>query len=214
MWSKIYIFLGFLVESCYVERVRWISCSLCGDFYAKFKGELVENYDYVSSFLCTSMKIFTGIIPSIQFLCFVSHQLEFPYDEQKVLNVDKFLKALIENIHGFQFYHFHFKEFMWLLVCGKKMSSSFKLLKAHLCDLEKAIFENGVFELNLKNLVEKHLVYYITFIDFILKDDILVQNINSCGKLLNQSFVGTLLYYFTFKEMLDELIFKEMFVLY
>ncbi|KAI5683010.1 hypothetical protein M9H77_04238 [Catharanthus roseus] len=128
MWSKIHIFFGSFVESGYDERVTWISWSLCGDFHAKFKGELVENCDYVSSFIYASMKNFDGFIPSILLLGFASHHFEFPYDEQKVLNVGKFLKALIGNIHGFQFYHFHFKEFMWLLICGKKMNGSFKVL--------------------------------------------------------------------------------------
>ncbi|KAI5676311.1 hypothetical protein M9H77_07261 [Catharanthus roseus] len=119
---------------------------------------------------------------------------------------------LFGNIHGFQFYHFHFKEFMWLLLCGKKMNDSFKVLKVHLCNLVKTTFENGVFQLTLKNLVEKDLVYSIHFIKFLFKDDILndflIQNTSSCVKLLNQSFGGSLLYSLTFNEFFEELIFK------
>ncbi|KAI5649923.1 hypothetical protein M9H77_35928 [Catharanthus roseus] len=40
-------------------------------FHAKLKGELVENCDYVSSFLYASMKNLDGLIPSVQLLCFV-----------------------------------------------------------------------------------------------------------------------------------------------
>ncbi|KAI5663090.1 hypothetical protein M9H77_22413 [Catharanthus roseus] len=149
---------------------------------------------------------------SIQLLCFLSHRFEFPHDEQKVFIVDEFLKALLlGNFHRFQFYHFHCKEFMWLLFCGKKMNSSLKVIKVHLCDLVKTTFENGVFELTLKYLDEK-LVYSISFTDYLLKGDILkdflVQNTNSCVKLLNQSFGGTLLHSQTFKEFFKELIFK------
>ncbi|KAI5676852.1 hypothetical protein M9H77_07802 [Catharanthus roseus] len=53
------------------------------------------------------------------------------------------------------------------------MNGSLKVLKSHLCDLVKTTFGNGVFELNLKSLVEKHLVYFVTFIDFLFKDDTL-----------------------------------------
>ncbi|KAI5676326.1 hypothetical protein M9H77_07276 [Catharanthus roseus] len=191
--SKIHILLESFVESGYDEIVIWISWSLCDVFYAKLKGKFIENCDYASSSLYTSMKDFDGFIPSIQLLCFVSDQFEFPHDEQKVLTVDEFLKALLlENNHGFQFYHFHFKEFMWLLFCEKKMNGYFKVLKIHLCNLVKTTFENGVFELTLKNLVEKLLVYPISFIDFLFKDDmlndLLVQNTISCVKLLNQIF--------------------------
>ncbi|KAI5667320.1 hypothetical protein M9H77_17173 [Catharanthus roseus] len=130
MWSKIHIFPRSFVESGYVERVSWFSCSLCGVFHAKLREEFAENCDYMSSFLYASMKNLDGFIPSIQLLYFVSHQFEFPYDEQKVLIVDEFLKALLfENIHGFQFYHFHFMALMRLLISGKKMNGSLKVLK-------------------------------------------------------------------------------------
>ncbi|KAI5653011.1 hypothetical protein M9H77_30198 [Catharanthus roseus] len=127
-----------------------------------------------------------------------------------VLIVDGFLKALLlGNLHGFQLYHFHFKEFMWLLFHGKKMNGGFMVLKVHPSDLVKTTFENGVFELALEDLDEK-LVYPISFIDYLLNHDILkdflVQNTTCCVKLLKQSFGGILLYSLTFKEFLDELI--------
>ncbi|KAI5671897.1 hypothetical protein M9H77_12261 [Catharanthus roseus] len=160
----------------------WCPWSLCGDFHAKF----VENCDYESSFLYAFMQNFDRFILSIQLLSLVSHKFEFPHDEQNVLIVVGFLKALLlGNLHGFQFYHFHFKEFLWLLFCGKKMNGSFK---DH----------------------DEKLVYPISFIDYLLKRDILkdflVQNTTSCDKLLHQAFGGILLYSLTFKEFLDELI--------
>ncbi|KAI5681839.1 hypothetical protein M9H77_03067 [Catharanthus roseus] len=104
-------------------------------------------------------------------------------------------------------------EFMRLLHFRKKMSGSLKVFKAHLCDLEKTAFGNRVFERNLKNLVEKHLVYSIASIDFLFKDETLnesiVQNTKSCVKIKNQSLGATLLYSLTFKEFLDELIFRR-----
>ncbi|KAI5676234.1 hypothetical protein M9H77_07184 [Catharanthus roseus] len=175
-----------------------------------FKVEFVENCDYESSFLYAFLENLYGLFPSIQLLSLMSHKFEFPHNEQDVLIVDGFLKALLlGNFHGFQFYHFHFKEFMWLLFCGKKMNGSFKVLNVHPCDIVKTTFENGVFQLTLKDPDEK-LAYPISFIDYLLKCDILkdllVQNTTSCVKLLNQSFGGILLYSLTLKEFLDELI--------
>ncbi|KAI5675984.1 hypothetical protein M9H77_06934 [Catharanthus roseus] len=117
------------------------------------------------------------------------------------------------NIHGIQFYRFHFKEFRWLLNFRKKMNGSLEVFKAHLYDLVKTTFGDGVFELNLKNLVEKHLVYSIAFIDFPFKEEALnesiVQNTKSCVKIEKQSLDATLLYSLTVNEFLDELIFKR-----
>ncbi|KAI5663035.1 hypothetical protein M9H77_22358 [Catharanthus roseus] len=167
MRIKINIFFGSFVESSYDKRISWFSWSLCDVLHAKVKRKFVENCNYVSSFLYDSMKDFDGFTPSIKLLCFVSDQFEFPHDEQKVLIVDEFLKALLlENNNGFQFYHFHFKEFTWLIFCEKKMNGSFEVLKVHLCDFVKTIFGNGVPELTLKKLDEKYLVYSIAFIDF------------------------------------------------
>ncbi|KAI5652264.1 hypothetical protein M9H77_29451 [Catharanthus roseus] len=79
------------------------------------------------------------------------------------------------------------------------------VFKAHLCDLVKTGFGNGFFELKLKNLVERHLVYSSTSVDFLFKDEalneIIVQNTKSCVKIENQSLGATLLYSLTFKEI-------------
>ncbi|KAI5652872.1 hypothetical protein M9H77_30059 [Catharanthus roseus] len=95
----------------------------------------------------------------------------------------------------------------------KKMNGILKVFKAHLCDLVETTFGQGIFELNLKNLVDKHLVYSSAFVDFVFKYEALnkkiVQNTKSCVKIENQSLGATLLYFLTFKEFLDELIFKR-----
>ncbi|KAI5673463.1 hypothetical protein M9H77_13827 [Catharanthus roseus] len=100
-----------------------------------------------------------------------------------------------------------------LLNFRKKMNGSLKVLKAHLCDLVKTTFGNGVFELNLKNLVEKHLVYSSAFVDFLFKaealNETIVQSTKSCVNIENHSLGANLLYSLTFKEFLDELIFKR-----
>ncbi|KAI5676524.1 hypothetical protein M9H77_07474 [Catharanthus roseus] len=94
-------------------------------------------------------------------------------------------------------------EFKWLQFCGKKMNGSFKVFKVHPCDLVKTTFENSVSELALKDLDEK-LVYPISFIDYLLKRDIvkdfLVQNTTSCVKLLNKFIDDILLYSLTSKD--------------
>ncbi|KAI5667744.1 hypothetical protein M9H77_17597 [Catharanthus roseus] len=66
------------------------------------------------------------------------------------------------------------------------MNGILKVFKAHLCDLVETTFGNGVFELSLKNLIEKHLVYSIDFLfnDETLNDSI-VQNTKSCVKIEN-----------------------------
>ncbi|KAI5663462.1 hypothetical protein M9H77_22785 [Catharanthus roseus] len=83
------------------------------------------------------------------------------------------------------------------------MNGSLKVFKAHLCDFVKNTFGNGVFELNMKNLIEKHLVYSIAFINFLFKDEALnesiVQYTRSCVKIENQSLGYTSLYSITFK---------------
>ncbi|KAI5671398.1 hypothetical protein M9H77_11762 [Catharanthus roseus] len=84
---------------------------------------------------------------------------------------------------------------------------------AHLCDPVKTTFRNSILELNLKNLVEKHLVYSSAFVNFLFKGEALnervVQYTKSCVKIENPSLGATLLYSLTFKEFLDELIFKR-----
>ncbi|KAI5667863.1 hypothetical protein M9H77_17716 [Catharanthus roseus] len=102
---------------------------------------------------------------------------------------------------------------LWRFDNKKKINGSLKVFKAHLCDLVKTTFGNGVFELNLKILVEKHLVYSSAFVYFLFKGEALnekiVQNTKSCVKIENQSLGANLLYSLTFKEFLDELIFKR-----
>ncbi|KAI5664564.1 hypothetical protein M9H77_23887 [Catharanthus roseus] len=82
--SKIHIYFRSFVESGFDKRVNWFPWSLCSDFHANFKGDLVENCYYESYFLYAFMKNLDGFIPSIQLLILVSHKFEFPHDEQNV----------------------------------------------------------------------------------------------------------------------------------
>ncbi|KAI5668828.1 hypothetical protein M9H77_18681 [Catharanthus roseus] len=70
------------------------------------------------------------------------------------------------------------------------MNRSLKVFKVHPWDLVKTTFGNGVFELNLKNLVEKYLIYSIASIDLLFKDKTLnesiFQNTKSCVKIESQ----------------------------
>ncbi|KAI5681039.1 hypothetical protein M9H77_02266 [Catharanthus roseus] len=120
-WSKIHIFLESFVESGYDESISRFSWSLSDVFHAKLKGEFVEDYDYETSFLCTFMKTLDGFIPSIQLLCFVIDQFEFPHDEQKVLGrgVGFLYKYLLMPPHG------HFFPKVLAIKLGKSSSSHY-----------------------------------------------------------------------------------------
>ncbi|KAI5653595.1 hypothetical protein M9H77_30782 [Catharanthus roseus] len=88
------------------------------------------------------------------YVTLVGNLMVNPFTCELALDVDHMLKcssprAYLEKQH---------LEFMRLLLCGKKMNSSFEVLKVHLCDLVKTKFANAVSKLTLKNFVEKHLV--------------------------------------------------------
>ncbi|KAI5652289.1 hypothetical protein M9H77_29476 [Catharanthus roseus] len=131
-------------------------------------GKFVKECGYFPSFLDTLVKNYQDFTLLNQLLLYVGDHIKIPCDEYETLVVDESLKTLLlGNFHGFQLYHFYFKELhfyfkelMLLLICGKKMNCSLKVLKAHLCDFVKTTFENGVFELTWKNLIEKHLFFF------------------------------------------------------
>ncbi|KAI5677093.1 hypothetical protein M9H77_08043 [Catharanthus roseus] len=58
-------------------RVSCFPWSLCSDFHAKYKGELVENCDFESSFLYAFVKNLDRTIPSIQLLNLVNLKFKF-----------------------------------------------------------------------------------------------------------------------------------------
>ncbi|KAI5667723.1 hypothetical protein M9H77_17576 [Catharanthus roseus] len=156
--------------------------SKCVSFYGLLKNQLVIN-DFSGAPSC--------------FECELTHHVSFfdakvgGFLEFNCAAFDEILLKDFENQMGtyfemFKFYHFHFKEVIWLLICGKKMNGIFKVLKVQLCDIVKTTFKNND-----------------------ILHEFLVQNTNSCVELLNQPLDGTLLYSLTFKELLDELIIFE-----
>ncbi|KAI5675884.1 hypothetical protein M9H77_06834 [Catharanthus roseus] len=75
------------------------------------------------SFLDTFVRNHEAFTLLNKLLLYEGGHIQIPCDEHKPLIVDENLKTLLlGNFHGFQFYHFHFKEFMWFLICGKEKS--------------------------------------------------------------------------------------------
>ncbi|KAI5667416.1 hypothetical protein M9H77_17269 [Catharanthus roseus] len=137
-----------------------------------------------SSLLNTFVKHHEDFTLRNQFLLYVNEHFELPCNGREFFKDDKSKKTLLRtNNCGFQFFHLHFKESILFCESENKGEGSFKVLKFNLCGPWKTTFENGVFGLILKELVEKHLEYIISFIEFLRKDvflnDLLVQNKNS-----------------------------------
>ncbi|KAI5677714.1 hypothetical protein M9H77_08664 [Catharanthus roseus] len=121
MWIRIHIFFGSSVESGYVERVSRLSSFLCNDLHIEYMEKFVKECGYLPSFLDNFVKNHEAFILLNQFLLYVGDYIQVPCDEHEPLVVDETWKTLLlGNFHGFQFNHFHFKEFMWLLFCGKE----------------------------------------------------------------------------------------------
>ncbi|KAI5675995.1 hypothetical protein M9H77_06945 [Catharanthus roseus] len=74
--------------------------------------KFVEKVGYVSSFLDTLMENHNGFVSLNQLMSFVSGQVEFSCNEQKLSNVINSLNTLFENTFRFKFYHLHFKKFL------------------------------------------------------------------------------------------------------
>ncbi|KAI5676599.1 hypothetical protein M9H77_07549 [Catharanthus roseus] len=99
-----------------LEKVEGYLYSLIEDLLDKSIRGIVETYSYmISSFKTFNVKV----------------QLDNPCDDPKFLIGLEVLKAfLIENILGFQFYCFHFKESMFLLNFQNKKKYDFGVLKS------------------------------------------------------------------------------------
>ncbi|KAI5657997.1 hypothetical protein M9H77_26790 [Catharanthus roseus] len=188
-----FLFFDFIINesnsfsfSIFCDRIQsqsfnflTITCGTKPNHGMKAKGEGMEKelsigYEGISISLSLNPFLLCHELSFKELKLFLEFDyIQIPCDELEPLIVDEtWTTLLLGNFHRFQFYHFYFKEFMWLLFYGKKMNGSFKVLKAYVCDLVKTIFENGAFELTLKNLDEKNLVYSIAFIDFLLKGDV------------------------------------------
>ncbi|KAI5681818.1 hypothetical protein M9H77_03046 [Catharanthus roseus] len=70
-------------------------------------------------------------------MSFMSGQVEFSCNGQKLSNVINSLKTLFENTFGFQFYHLHFKEFL-LEDFENRMGVNLELLKVNPSAFEKS----------------------------------------------------------------------------
>ncbi|KAI5652589.1 hypothetical protein M9H77_29776 [Catharanthus roseus] len=110
----------------------------------------------------------------------------------------KFSNAfLIENNLAFQFYDFHLKESMFLLIFENKMKYGFGVFKVCHGVFVKTILRKDFVELLLKIFVKKNLCYFKFFIEIIWKDNSFVFSMK------HESSV-TLLYYLPFKEFLKK----------
>ncbi|KAI5664508.1 hypothetical protein M9H77_23831 [Catharanthus roseus] len=78
----------------------------------KCLGKFVENIGYVSPFLDTLVENRNSFISLNRFMSFMSGQVEFSCNEQKLSNLINSLNTLFENTFGFQFYYLLFKEFL------------------------------------------------------------------------------------------------------
>ncbi|KAI5672684.1 hypothetical protein M9H77_13048 [Catharanthus roseus] len=115
---------------------------------------------------------------------------------------------LVENILGFQFYHFHFKESMFLLICENKKKDGCGVLRVCHGVFVKTILRKDFVELLLKNFVKKNLGYFKIFIEILWKDvfldGLLVPNKSSFVISLKNESNSTLLYHLPFKEFLKK----------
>ncbi|KAI5652383.1 hypothetical protein M9H77_29570 [Catharanthus roseus] len=209
MWGMIPDFLDSFVGKFIVKKVEGYFYSLIEDLLDKSIRRIVETYFHMISSFETFLITLKRIGPFENHFLNMKVQLENPCDDPKFLIGWEVLKAfLIENILGFQFYHLHFKESMFLLIFENKKKDSFGALKVCHRVFVGTILRKDFLELLLKNLVEKHLCYFKTFIEILWKDifldGLLVPNKNSFVISMKHEFSGTLLYHLPFKELLKK----------
>ncbi|KAI5663385.1 hypothetical protein M9H77_22708 [Catharanthus roseus] len=95
----------------------------------KCLGKFAESVGYVSSSLDTFMENHNDFVSLNQLISFVSGQVEFSCNEEKLSNVINSLNILFENAFGFQFYHLLFKEIL-LKDFENQMGTNLELFKA------------------------------------------------------------------------------------
>ncbi|KAI5672499.1 hypothetical protein M9H77_12863 [Catharanthus roseus] len=121
-----------LVGNFLAKKVEDYLCSLNRDLFNKSIRRNVERCSYMISSFETHVIAFKGIDLFKYHFLHVIVQLENPCDDHKFLIRLEVVKAfLIENILGFQFYHFHFKESMiarllWLFESTYSRMNPFK----------------------------------------------------------------------------------------
>ncbi|KAI5676544.1 hypothetical protein M9H77_07494 [Catharanthus roseus] len=114
-------------------------------FHDKCLGMFVENVGYISCFLDTFMENNNDFISLNQLMSFVSGQVEFSCNDQKVSNVINSVNTLFENTFGFQFCHLHFKELL-LKDFENQMGTNLELFKVNSLAFEKPNLRKEVFE--------------------------------------------------------------------
>ncbi|KAI5681756.1 hypothetical protein M9H77_02984 [Catharanthus roseus] len=108
-------FLDLFVENLLVKKVEGYLCSLIEDFLDRSIRRIVKRCFYLILFFETFGVVLYRIAPFENHFLNVKVQLDIPCDDHKFLIGLEFLKAfLIGNIFGLQFYHLHFKEYVFV----------------------------------------------------------------------------------------------------
>lgn len=77
---------------------------------------MVEDCNYAFPSYDTLVNCFNDFVPFCACLIFYTNQCDFPCRGWALSSAEGFLKTLfIGNMHGFQSYHLHFKDFMLLM---------------------------------------------------------------------------------------------------
>ncbi|KAI5653475.1 hypothetical protein M9H77_30662 [Catharanthus roseus] len=214
MCSMILNFLDSFVGKFLAKKVEGHLYSLIEDLLDKSIRIIVETYSYILTSFETFVIALKGISPFENHFLNVKVQLENPCDNPKFLFGLEVLKTFLnENILGFQFYHLHFKEYMFLLIFENKKKDGFGVRKVCHRVFVETILRKDFLELLFKSFVEKHLCYFKTFIEIFWKDvflnGFLVPNKDSFVISMKHEIGGTLLYYLPLKEFLKKFICEE-----
>ncbi|KAI5667909.1 hypothetical protein M9H77_17762 [Catharanthus roseus] len=134
----------------------------------KCLGKFVENVVYLFSFLDTFMENHNDFVFLNQLMSFLSGQVEFSCNEQKLSNVINSLNTLFENTFRFQFYHLHFKEFL-LKDFENRMGANLELFKVNPLAFEKSTSRKEAFEQVCKDFGVGHLYYHRPFKEWDVK---------------------------------------------
>ncbi|KAI5681320.1 hypothetical protein M9H77_02547 [Catharanthus roseus] len=133
MWGMIPNFLDSFHGKFLVKKVEGYLCSLIEDLLDKSIRGIAETYSYIISSFRTFAIALKGSGLFENYFFNVKVQLEDHCDDHKFLIGLEALKAFfIENILSFQFYHFHFKDSMFLLIFKNKKEDGFGVLKVYL----------------------------------------------------------------------------------
>ncbi|KAI5654566.1 hypothetical protein M9H77_31753 [Catharanthus roseus] len=174
MCSKICIFLRAFVENGYDERAHCFFWTLCGDFHAKFKGEIVENFDYESSFLYASKKNLDGFIPFIKLLSFNFLFKDETLNESIVQNTKSCVKLENQSLGATLHYSLTFKEFFDDLI----FQGELKVLQFFMLNQECSLL-NNVLKLFWKNSHKNFLFYHLPFKEIFWKHELAKEQVNT-----------------------------------